>query len=216
MNELTIYTNNVPSFKNCYLNDATKSMFRIADSMRKCAFQTAYIMARVHETKCYEDDGFSSVHDWAMQTFGFGKSASYSLLRIGQDYTAPVLNDKGKVVGYAASFDAETENADLFTVSQVEKMLPISKAVATEMIDAGDITPAMSCKEIEKAVKQKRKELDGIVDEEPEYVRTEIGEDAANDVPAEKFYTVAIVKEDDTIGEERFSIPLSVLAEYMI
>lgn len=44
-----------------------------------------------------------------------------------------------------------------------------------------------------------------------------MGEADVSSLPrAEKFYTVAIVKEDGTIGEERFSIPLSVFAEYII
>ncbi len=146
------------AFVNPVLTKATEKIFNLGETVRKCAYETASIMDYVDTTKSYLDDGFKSVHEWAMKTFGFKKSASYSLLRIGREYTQRLVGDDGKTKGFRSSLPTRTEND--FTVSQIEKMLPLEKVDVLGLVSDGDITPDMTCKEIEKVVKEYRKSVD--------------------------------------------------------
>ena len=133
MNEMVIATNsaNVPTFTNNELRTATSKIFKIGATVRRCAFETAFIMAQVDATECYKDDGFNSVHEWAMKTFGFKKSASYTLLRVGMEYTRAFTDEKGKVRGYGSNLIPENSGTD-FTTTQIEKMLPGGHDLAVE------------------------------------------------------------------------------------
>ena len=102
-------------------------------------------------TECYKDDGFNTVHEWVEKTFGIKKTASYSLLTIGKEYTREIVNASGKVVGYGTNLI--TDGTDDFSKTQVEKMLPAGHELAVELVNGGEITPEMSAKEISKVVK---------------------------------------------------------------
>lgn len=147
MNELTIRTNDLPVFANKELNSATKKIVTIGTKIKKNLFEIALILAKVSETECFKDDGFKSAADYAMKTFGFKKTAAYSLLTIGKEYTAPTLES-----------NLPHEPNEDFTTTQIEKMLPLKdRAVVVELVENGEITPDMSCKEIETVVKAKTK-----------------------------------------------------------
>jgi hypothetical protein len=157
MNELTIRTNDLPVFANKELNAATKKIVTIGTKIKKNLFEIALILAKVSENECFKDDGFKSAADYAMKTFGFKKTAAYSLLTIGKEYTAPTLES-----------NLPHEPNEDFTTTQIEKMLPLKdRAVVVELIESGEITPDMSCKEIEAVVKAKTKK-DEPADETPE------------------------------------------------
>lgn len=195
----------IPSFTNKVLQAATKKVFQIGETIRKCAYETAAIMAQVDETKCYEEDGFKSVHEWAMETFGFKKSASYSLLRIGKEYTRAITDARGKIKGYGSNIVDGTE--DDFTVTQIEKMLPGGRDLAVELVGDGEITTDMTCKEIEKVIKS-------YMEPEPETVDAE--EPEPETVEAEEPETVEhMVIVTDEAGN-RYNIPFEVLEKYRI
>ena len=68
---------------------------------------------------------------------------AYSLLKIGEEYTAPTLE---------SNLPHEANND--FSVTQIEKVLPLKdRDKVVELVEAETITPEMSCKEIEKIVK---------------------------------------------------------------
>ena len=87
-----------------------------------------------------------------MKTFGFKKSASYTLLRVGKEYTKQLTDAKGKVAGYKSNLTADNAEKD-YTTTQIEKMLPVGHDVAEQLSEEGKISPDMSCKEIEKVIK---------------------------------------------------------------
>lgn len=152
MDEMLMKVENIPTYTNKELNRATVKIIRLGEKVRKAAFETAAVMASVDASGCYKDDGFKSVHEWAMTTFGFKKSASYSLLKIGKEYTRQKLNAKGKPDGYEDNLLPEG-SVDGFNTTQVEKMLPLGHAAAAELVEDGEITPQMSAKKIGQYVK---------------------------------------------------------------
>lgn len=160
-NEIT--TRNI-TFTNKGLQKATDKMLKIGTTMSRCAFEAAFIIAEVAESKCYLDDGFKNVHEWTAATFGIEKSASYGMLKIGRDYTAKVI-EGGKVKGYRSNLTATDE--DDYSTSQIMKMLPIPREEIETVIEAEEITPADSCREIEAKIKHyKQKDAPETTDDE--------------------------------------------------
>ena len=213
MNEMMIATvpASVPAFVNKTLQTATNKVFKIGETVRKCAFETAFIMAQVDATECFKDDGFNSVHEWAMKTFGFKKSASYTLLRVGKEYTRAVLDAKGKVRGYGSNLIPENAGVD-FTTTQIEKMLPGGHDLAAELVETEEITPDMTCKEIEKVIKAHTSPEPEETDE-PE---TEPETDGGETEPEPETVIVAIIDTDGNVTEPRYEIPVEVLNKYRI
>lgn len=149
--EFLVTTTNAVSFSNKELSKATTAIFKLGDAIKKNWFAIAHIVAQVDETECFKDDGFNTVHEWVEKTFGIKKTASYSLLTIGKEYTREIVNASGKVVGYGTNLIEE--GADDFSKTQVEKMLPAGHELAAQLVTGGEITPDMSAKEISKVVK---------------------------------------------------------------
>lgn len=150
MNEIIIRNT---EYTNKTLAKATADIFKIGETVRRCALTTAVIVAQVNDSECYKEDGFNSVHEWTERTFDFKKSVSYSLLKIGKEYVREIKSPKtGKVTGYASNLLPEDSTKD-FTTTQLEKMLPAGHPLALELVEEGKITPDMTCKEIGKIIK---------------------------------------------------------------
>ena len=185
-------------FVNKNLQKATNDMLKLGAEIRKCALMSAVIIAKVESTECYKDDGFNSVHAWTEKTFGFKKSASYTLLKIGKEYIRELVSPKsGKVTGYMSNLlpvDAERD----FTTTQIEKMLPGGHDLAMELVESGEITPTMTCKEIEKVIKSHTKseaEDVAVVDDTPEDVA--VVDDTPEDVEPDVLFTIRAVEYPD-------------------
>lgn len=202
MNDLII--RNVPSFANKELNKATHQMLAISETMRKSALETAAIIAHVAETQCYEEDGFSTVHEWVERTFGLKKSASYTLLKIGSEYLSEVYNSKGKIVGYVTNV-ADAPEAGDYSISQIEKMLPAGHDLAKKLNEDGVLSPSMTCKQIEEVVKHYTgKDEENEEDADVEAIPDGDGVDGDMDI---------IVTDEHG---DRYAIPESVLKKYRI
>lgn len=197
----------VPEFINKDLQDATKKVFKIGETVRKCAFETAYIMATVDASECYKDDGFDSVHAWAMKTFGFKRSASYALLKTGREYVRTVLDTKGRIKGYASNLltDKELEHGDDFSTAQIEKMLPAGHNLVVDLVQEGEIVPEMSCRDIAKVIKAHTAPEESDEDEETaeETEDTEDGEEVIHRVVT------------DVVGG-KYSVPVDILEQYRL
>lgn len=197
MNEITIYSPNLPTFNNKELNKATQKIAKVADNMRKNLYAVAAILAKVAETECYIDDGFKSAAEYAMETFGFKKTAAYTLVAIGKEYTAPSLE----------SNLPHLEGAD-FSTSQIEKILPLkSHEKAVELVSNGVITPEMSCKEIEAAVKAAMPKDEPETEVEPETV---VEAEQETEAEPDEIYTVYL-KTDSKIQYVRDATKAEVI-----
>ena len=201
--EFLVTTTNAVSFDNKELQKATNAVLKLGDAIKKNWFAIAHIVAHVDETECYKDDGFNNVHEWVEKSFGIKKSASYSLLTIGREYTREIVNSSGKVVGYGTNLI--TDGSDDFSKTQVEKMLPAGHELAVELVNGGEITPDMSAKEISKVVKEHTNKSEA--EQEPEQ-ETEETESVSEQEPE----TVSVWDKD---GNE-YVIPIDVLKKYAI
>lgn len=154
MEYMMITDYNAKELKNSQLRKATENINKIGNSVRQNYFKVASIIARVEAYKSYEDDGFKSVHEWTAQCFGFKKSTSYSLLRIGKYDTQEVLDEKGRVVDYISARTDIHDNS--FGITQLERMSSLDEGEKERLIADGCITADMSCKDIADTVKKFR------------------------------------------------------------
>lgn len=201
MTEILMQTER-PKYTNTNLQHATDRVFKLGETVRKCAYETAHIMATVDRLECYKDDGFNNVHEWAMQTFGFKKSTSYTLLKVGKEYTRVIERSRGAI--YESNLLPENTSAD-FTTSQIEKMLPGGHDLAIELVESEEITPDMTCKQIEKIIKS-HLEPEEV---EPEEVEPEEAE--PEEVEPEEVYIIMY-----DIENREYKIPLEIAEQYRI
>jgi len=203
--EFLVTTPITTAFENKDLQKATNMIFKLGDAIRKNWFYIAYIVADVDKTECYKDDGFNTVHEWVEKTFGIKKSASYSLLTIGKEYTRKIVNASGKLVGYGSNLI--TEGSDDFSKTQIEKMLPAGHELAVKLVNDGEITPDMSAKEISSVVKShmEPEESEDDAESEPET-------DGAMNEPEQEPETVSVW---DKNGVE-YAIPVGILDKYAV
>lgn len=151
MNEIVTTARNSVAFSNKDLQNATMTIFKIAENIRTRWYEIAAIVAMVNAKECYKDDGFADVHEWVNKTFSFGKSSSYDLLRIGNEYVREVTNKAGKVVGYECNL--VPEGSPNFSSTQVRRMLPAGHDLAAQLVNDGEITPDMNTTKIAKVIK---------------------------------------------------------------
>lgn len=203
--EFLVTTTNEVSFANKDLRNATNKVLKLGDAIKKNWFAIAYIVAHVDATECYKDDGFNTVHEWVEKSFGIKKTASYSLLTIGREYTREIVNKSGKVVGYGTNLI--TDGKDDFSKTQVEKMLPAGHEIALELVSGGEITPDMSAKEISRIVKTH-------INPEQEESETK-PEESEKDLAEENEQEQEIISVWDTEGYE-YAIPADILKKYII
>lgn len=191
---MEIITNSIATttYMNRDLDKATTKVNKLGSSIQRNLFEVAAIVAEVDRTQCYEEDGFKNVHEWTAQAFGIKKTASYSLLKIGKDYTEVLLNEKGKAIAYGSNLYHATEKD--FSMSQVEALLPAGKDLAEDLAATELVTPEMTVKEIKKVVKEHTADPEDVTEEaEAEEEEAEEVTEAEDVVSKEKAYYDACV-----------------------
>ena len=112
-------------------------------------FKISALIAKVDENELYINDGFVDVFDYIKQCFGLEKSSAYNLIKIGKEFIAEV--ESGKTTKFETLL---THHAKDYSISQVIKMLPLGIEKAQELTADGVIDETMSCRQIEKIVKE--------------------------------------------------------------
>lgn len=131
------------SFTNKGLKTATNRIIKATEQTAKSLMTIALTMVEIEEKELYKDD-FSSVVEYGEKVFGYKKSAVYNMLKVGRQYLIP---DTQK------SIFADEDGTD-FTFNQLSRLLPLpSVEVATELVESETITPNMTLRQIEDAVK---------------------------------------------------------------
>lgn len=160
------------SFSNKGLKTATNRIIKATEQTAKSLMTIALTMVEIEEKELYKDD-FSSVVEYGAEVFGYKKSAVYNMLKVGRQYLLP---DTQK------SIFADEDGTD-FTFNQLSRLLPLpSVEVATELVESETITPDMTLRQIEDAVKAYNHK-----DEETDAEETP---DTAEDAPKE--FSVAV------------------------
>lgn len=90
---------NAIQFQNTELQEATHAIADCISSATDNLREIATILGKVKSSKCYADDGFLSVADYAWQVFGINKSSAYSLAKVGERFyiSAPKLEEANEV-----------------------------------------------------------------------------------------------------------------------
>ena len=185
---------------------ATEKIYKLADTMRKSAYEVAVIIANVEVNQWFLDDGFEDIHAWTAKMFGFKKSASYNLLKIGKEWSRTVLNEAGKPVAYRSILTDADAPID-FTTSQVALLLPEGIAAAKELVEEEVITPEMTCEDIRKKLKE-------LHEPKPKHTDPDTEDDQEDSEP-EQAEAEPMKLVTDGNGHE-YMIPISVLAQYEI
>ena len=206
MEELMPTNTQKPTYLNRDLNAATLRIRGIGEKMKEHLFEVAAVIAKVDREKLYEIDGFKNVHEWTLKEFNIKASRSYSLLTIGQKWTAERVDKRGHVTGYTMIISPE------YSTTQTEKMLPVGLETATRLHEEGKISPSMSAKEIEKVIKAEKNPIEEAEPEEPE---TEELETVNSEEVEETEKPEICIRVKDANGTE-YEIPESVLMQYKL
>lgn len=171
MSAIELITKNPVQFQSRELNNATNQIYMLGDAIKSNMYSIAWIVAKIDYRQDYTADGFKNVHEWTQTAFGFKKSLSYTLLKVGKEYTREVISRKGKVTGYCSNLleapkidiegaaeNAAPEPVKDFTVSQVEVLLPLGHDKIAEMVRENVITPDMTVKDLKKLVRGAKEE----------------------------------------------------------
>ena len=125
------------------LKSYTEQIFKQGLSIKKSFARIAVILCKIDECKCYEQDGFESVQDYAEKVLGWKKANTYAMLRVGRDYI------DGKTYESILPH-GETD----YSTSQLQALLPLkSVETAMKLAEEETISPDMTVKEIKEVVK---------------------------------------------------------------
>lgn len=214
------------AYANKELNKATAKIRNRCEKIRANMFEVARIVAEVEETGVFKDD-FKNVHQWTKEAFGFQKTVSYNLLRIGKEYVREVLDEKGRVVDYMSNLLPEESVSD-FNFSQVSRMLPAGHDMAQELVESSMIRVDMPSTEITRVIKEAlgigesehepgeplesvRDELDSMAEEFPD----DLGVYSARIM--DENGTVYIFVDIDENGKSRkWEIPSNIFEQYEV
>lgn len=129
-----------------------KELKNITTEIRKSAanvigntYKIAALIAHVNKSELYLEDGFVDTFDYVKQCFGLEKASAYNLIKIGEDFIAGGGNKYATLL---------THGDKDYSISQVIKMLPLGIDKAKELTADGVIDETMSCRQIEKIVKE--------------------------------------------------------------
>lgn len=215
MLEITTTTKNYVSKR---LEKATASIIRCADGINSKSFEICYKVAEVakaakDDNTILSQDGFKNVAEWCENAFGFQKSSTNYMERIGRQFI--IKNGTRYTTNFVAS-DERKDNFDgdyiEFTYSQLLKMLPFDEIMVRDCVAKGIIQNTMSCREIERVLKEVKESLtehDTEVVEEPTEEPTE--ESANAEVQDDTVY----VDVWDGAGV-CFRIPHEILMNYIV
>ncbi len=165
MNELT-----TKKFENQSLAKATEEIVSLQKNVNQSLISVAGIAGEVATSESYKEDGFKSAQEWLMKTFNYKKSTAYTMVKIGKEYVQLEIDVCLPI--YKTIF-ANPETDEDFTLTQLEKLLPLGKEKIEVYLSTGDLKYSMTVKEIKDFVStikslEKKSEETETEAEEPE------------------------------------------------
>ena len=146
MNELA-----TKKFENQSLAKATEEIIRLQKNVNESLISVAGISGEVAKSGSYKDDGFKSAQEWLMNTFNYKKSTAYTMVKIGKEYVQLEMDDCLPI--YKTIF-ADSETDEDFTLTQLEKLLPLGKDWIQVYLNIGRLKYSMTVKEIKEFVSE--------------------------------------------------------------
>lgn len=162
MNELILSTANAPTkftFKNAKLNEisvkiaeqsaAMNSVYNAAKEGAEAVNKAlAPLFGELLKTKCFKDDGFKSVADYAENTFGMSKAMAYMLARVGEKF-------------YSDDSDSIVKARETLSTSKLAELTNTDRVAIAKAIDDGELTSdstLIACRDFATAHKKPGKE----------------------------------------------------------
>lgn len=146
---MDIVLNQNVSITNPELKKVTGEIRKASANVIGNTFKISALIARVDSDELFIEDGFADVFDYAKQCFGLEKASVYNLIRVGNDFISEVK--KGNITSFQTLL---THGDKDYSISQVFKMLPLGIEKAKELTSDGVIDENMSCRQIERIVKE--------------------------------------------------------------
>lgn len=113
-------------------------------NVRYYMVRASVVLAAIDESKCYEHDGFATIHDYTESILGIKRAQSYAILKVGK--TLVNTETMESLLPHEADND--------YSMSQLQALLPLkSVETAQDMALTGEISPDMTVKEIKARVK---------------------------------------------------------------
>lgn len=147
MYEIDVTSKMVSELKSSKLKELTQEILHYSDIGRSSVYSIALTLAEIRDNRLYEFDGFSSINDYAKQVLGYKSASVNNMLRIAKDY----IDEHGVTL---LKHDADLD----FSPAQVTKMLPLGIELSKELCESGKITTDLSCRDIQKIVKEEMPE----------------------------------------------------------
>lgn len=162
MNELIISTVNTPAkftFKNAKLNEISakiaeqsaniNAVYNAAKEGAEAVNKAlAPLFGELLTTKCFKDDGFKSVADYAEQTFGMTKSMAYMLARVGEQF-------------YNEDNEYTRKARETLSTSKLAELTGTDRVAIAKAIDDGELatdTSLVACRDFATSHKKPGKE----------------------------------------------------------
>ena len=217
---------NVDAFKNEELKEATRRIYEIGEGVKRYSYEVAHIIYEVNRNESYKQDGFKNVSMWAETMFGFKKSATYNLLKIGENFIIKYENENGQVE-YTSKF---VTNGNDFSITQLSRMLPlIADGISVDsFITENEIEYNTSANRISELVKMARgieeKSDDKQEEKKPDDKQEEKKPDDKQEEKKpedieEQFFEIiendAKTEVTDLVGN-KYMIPNKILAKYLV
>lgn len=146
---MDIVLNQNVAINNPELKKVTGEIRKASANVIGNTFKISALIARVDSEELFIEDGFADVFDYAKQCFGLEKASVYNLIRVGNDFISEVK--KGNITSFQTLL---THGDKDYSISQVFKMLPLGIEKAKELTSDGVIDENMSCRQIERIVKE--------------------------------------------------------------
>lgn len=165
------------TISNRKLQNYTKQIFNQGLSIKKSFAKIAVILVKIDESKCYEQDGFESVQDYANKVLGWKQANTYAMLKVGREY----LDSK--------TYESVLPHGETdYSTSQLQALLPLKSVdKAKELAEHKEISPDMTVKAIKDVVKQYTGKSSNV---ESESEDTQESENEASEIVDVDFYKV--------------------------
>lgn len=137
------------TINNAELKKITNDIRKAGANVIGNTYKIAALIAHVDETELYLEDGFVDTFDYVKQCFGLEKASAYNLIKVGREFIESIKS--GNTTAYQTLL---THGDKDYSISQIFKMLPLGIDKAKELTADGVINETMSCRQIEKIVKE--------------------------------------------------------------
>ena len=152
MNEIMkeMNTIKIEELQNKELKKITNRIYTIGDKINSYKLELARHFVNVENKGLYKQDGFKDFTKWSEAMFGFKKTQSYELYKIGNSFIVEEVDDKGRIT-YHSKF--KTANGD-YSFTQLVRMYAFQsehgKDRLLEYIANGDININTSASAIQQ------------------------------------------------------------------